>query len=186
MNRSHRWQKGLGAALFAAALSTLAVVPDASADPASPAPADPPAVPADQVGSELAPVSPDVMDAVSTACRQFDAVLDLAASNYEDFAYATAGSGNAVNYQDPNVWQSNVIGRTALREAARTALDAAATPGLPADVAGPMRTWSLHATKLLVIMGLRGGGDSLNSAAADLNTDAHNAQMACALNGSRT
>ncbi len=63
------------------------------------------------------------------ACRQFGSALDLAASNYEDFAYATAGSGNAVNYQDPNVAQSNLLGRTALREAAGTALDAAGDPG---------------------------------------------------------
>ena len=45
--------------------------------------------------------------------------------------------------------QSNLIGRTALREAAGTALEAAGTPGLPGDVADPMRTWSLHATKLV-------------------------------------
>jgi len=34
-------------------------------------------------------------------------------------------------------------------------------------------------------MGLRGGGDSLNSTAKDMNTDANNAQMACAVNGGR-
>ena len=89
-----------------------------------------------------------------------------------------------MNYQDPQIEQSNLLGRTALRVAAGEALDAAGTPGLPGDVADPMRTWSLHATKLVLIMGLRGGGDSLNSAATDLNTDANNVQMACALNGS--
>lgn len=186
MNRSHHWQKILGAALFAA-LPALAGVPVATADPGDPAPVNPvsgdvapPA--ADSAGADL---SPEAHDAVSTACRQFGSALDLAASNYEDFAYATAGNGNTVNYQDPNVWQSNVLGRTALREAAHSALDAAATPGLPGDIADPMRTWSLHATKLVLIMGLRGGGDTLNSAATDLNTDANNVQMACALNGSR-
>ena len=121
--------------------------------------------------------------AVSDACKQFGAALDFAASNYEDFAYNTAGGGNSVNYQDPNVANSNVIGRTALREAAAAAMSAASTPGLPGDVAAPMRSWSLRAAKLLVIMGIRGGGDSLNSTANDMNTDANNAQMACALNG---
>ena len=64
-------------------------------------------------------------------------------------------------------------------------MDAANTPGLPGDVSAPMRSWSLRATKLLLIMGIRGGGDSLNSTASDMNTDAKNAQMACALNGGR-
>ena len=36
---------------------------------------------------------------------------------------------------------------------------------------------------LLLIMGLRGGGESLNSAATNLNTDAHDVQMACAAAG---
>lgn len=187
MNRSHRWSVTLGTAIFAA-LPALAAAPCASADPGEPAPVDPasanaPAPAADPAGADLASAT---HDAVSTACRQFGAALDLAASNYEDFAYATAGSGNAVNYSDPNVWQSNLLGRTALREAAGSALDAAGTPGLPGDVSDPMRTWSLHATKLVLIMGLRGGGDSLNSTATDLNTDANNVQMACALNGSRS
>lgn len=188
MNRSRRWRNAFGATLLAT--MHLALVPVATADPVDATPVDPvsgePAPPAPGPAVPLGePVSPDSMDAVSSACRQFGAALDLAASNYEDFAYATAGSGNAVDYQNPNVWESNVIGRTALREAARTALDAAATPGLPPDVANAMKAWSLRATKLLVIMGLRGGGDSLNSAANDLNTDANDVQMACALNGSR-
>ena len=186
MNRSHRWQKTLGMALFTV-LPVLAAVPIASADPGDPAPVDPvsDSAPPPAAGPAGADLSPETHDAVSTACRQFGAALDLASSNYEDFAYATAGNGNAVNYQDPNVAQSNLLGRTALREAAGTALDAAGTPGLPGEVADPMRTWSLHATKLVLIMGLRGGGDSLNSAATELNTDANNVQMACALNGSR-
>jgi hypothetical protein len=46
-----------------------------------------------------------------------------------------------------------------------------------------MQSWSVRATKLLVIMGLHAGGDSLNATATDLNTDAQNVQMACALNG---
>ena len=122
---------------------------------------------------------------MSEACTRFTAALNLAALNYEEFAYATAGAGNSVDYRDPNVWQSNVIGRTALREAAREALDASRTPGTPPEISGPMRSWSLGATKLLVIMGLRGGGDSLNAAATALNADAQSTQMACALDANR-
>lgn len=122
-------------------------------------------------------------DPVVDACAQFGTALNLAATNYDEFAYATAGSGNEVDYVDENVWRTNLIGRTALREAAKSALSASRTPGLPAEVSDPMLAWSLHATKLLVVMGLRGGGDSLNASATQLNTDAHNAQMACARNG---
>jgi hypothetical protein len=122
-------------------------------------------------------------NSVGEACRQFGAALDLAASNYEDFAYATAGSGDVVDYQDPVVSSSNVLGRTALREAARTALSASRMQGLTPDVSDPMQAWSLHATKLLLIMLLHAGGDSLNSSANQLNADAHAAQMACAADG---
>jgi hypothetical protein len=48
-------------------------------------------------------------------------------------------------------------------------------------VADPMRAWSLQATKLMVIMGMRGGGDSLNAAANQLNADARDTEIACAL-----
>jgi hypothetical protein len=43
-----------------------------------------------------------------------------------------------------------------------------------------MRSWSLSAAKLVLVMGVRGGGDTLNSTATDMNTTAHQAQMACA------
>jgi hypothetical protein len=43
----------------------------------------------------------------------------------------------------------------------------------------------MNAVKLLLIMGVRGGGDALNSAATDLNTDSHNVQIACAAAGTR-
>lgn len=182
-----------GRALAAALLSgsALFAIPTAWADPdaqtVSPAPAPDPA-PANVAAPDPAPLAaPDGPDigAVTDACRQFGAALDYAASNYEDFAYNSAGSGNDVNYQDPNVASSNAIGRTALREAASAGMSAASTPGLPDDISAPMRSWSLHAAKLLVIMGIRGGGDSLNSTANDMNTDAKNAQMACAQNGGR-
>jgi hypothetical protein len=122
---------------------------------------------------------------VADACHQFSAAMNVAAANYEDFAYATAGSGNYVNYGDPYVQDSGVVGRTALREAIAAALSASATPGLPPDVSAPMSSWSMNATRLLAIMAVHGGGDVLNSAANDLNTDSHNAQLACAANGSK-
>lgn len=142
--------------------------------------AEPAVDPGDPIVDPVAPAAMDP-DPVSQACKQFSAALSVAAANYEDFAYATAGNGNLVNYDDPTVSRTNVVGRTALREAAAVALNASRTPGLPPEVSDPMQSWSLHATKLVLIMGLRGGGDSLNNAATQLNTDANNGQMACAL-----
>ena len=185
MISSHACCAALGAVLLVA-LPLSAGVAVASADPTETASADSSKPAGDQPVPDavLALSEPD--DAASGACKRFTAALNLAASNYEEFAYATAGNGNSVNYRDPNVWQSNVIGRTALREAAREALDASRTPGVPPEISDPMRSWSLGATKLLLIMGMRGGGDSLNAAANDLNVDAQNTQMACALIASRT
>lgn len=128
-----------------------------------------------------APVCSAEDNPLTEACSQFNAAVNVAAANYEDFAYATAGTGNYVDYQNPQVWRTNVVGRTALRQAAGAALSASATPGLPPEVSGPMRSWSLRATKLLIVMGLHGGGDTLNSSATGMNTDASAAQMACAL-----
>lgn len=161
--------------------------PSAEPVPAETGPAPGP-VPEPALGPAPGPLSVpgQAGNPVADACSQFDAALNVAAVNYEEFAYATAGNGNFVDYQDPNVEQSNVIGRTALRTAAATALAAAGTPGLPPDVAGPMRSWSLRATKLIVIMGLRGGGDSLNATANQLNVDADQALLACAANGGRS
>jgi hypothetical protein len=130
-------------------------------------------------------ITTDETPAVADACKEFSVAMNYAAQNYEDFAYATAGTGNYVNYGDPEVQSSGIVGRTGLREAIAAALSASMTPGLPSEVAAPMNSWSLHATKLLAIMAVHGGGDALNSAAGDLNTDAHNAQLACAANGSR-
>ncbi len=185
----HRVRTTVGIAVLLVAVS-LAV--PAHADPAEPVvPADPigaapvEAPPTDQPLAAPLPVEPDSGDAVAVACKQFNAAINVAAVNYEDFAYATAGGGNVVNYDDPTVERSNVIGRTALRAAAVTAMDASRTPGLPPEVADPMRSWSLHATKLLLVMGLRGGGDQLNASATQLNTDASDTQMACAMDLTR-
>ena len=163
-------------------LPAVAGLPAAAADPADPA-ATEASAPADAPNADQAVVPAGGGDPVSAACTQFGGALNLAASNYEDFAYATAGNGNSVDYQDPTVWRSNVVGRTALREAAAAALSASHVPGLPPEVSDPMQSWSLHATKLVLVMGLHGGGDSLNSSATQLNSDAHIAQLACARNG---
>jgi hypothetical protein len=161
----------------------MAWAPVCAADPADSA-ADPVPVPAESSSTPTAFTVPIQQDSpVADACKQFNAALNVAAANYEDFAYATAGNGNYVDYQDQNVWRTNVVGRTALRQSAAAALSASATPGLPSEVSNPMRSWSLGATKLLLVMGLHGGGDTLNNSVADLNTDANNAQMACALVG---
>lgn len=165
-------QRVLGTALLTSSVSALIAAPAAWADPADP-------------GVDPGPVTvvSEGGGAVSDACKQFNAALNLAAANYEDFAYATAGNGNVVDYNDPTVDRANVVGRTALREAAAVALSASRTAGLPPEVSDPMQSWSLHATKLVLIMGLRGGGDSLNNAANQLNTDANAAQLACATGG---
>jgi hypothetical protein len=122
-------------------------------------------------------------DPAKTACAQFARALNFASINYEDFAYAIAGNGSYVNYADPNVESNNVAGRTALRVSVATAMDAAATPGLSPDIANPMRSWSLNAAKLLVTMGVRGNGDAIDAAAADVNNDTRNVQFACAAAG---
>ena len=174
-------------AVLAAHLAAWVVAPTVWADPADPMPPTEAAAPADLAAApDAAPelvASQDPGSAVPDACRQFGAALSLAATKYEDFAYAIAGNGNDVNYQDPLVIQANSIGRAALRAAAGNAMDAANTPGLPPQVSDPMQSWSVRATKLLVMMGLHAGGNSLDSTATDLNTDAQNVQMACALNG---
>lgn len=185
MRSSHVYGRALATSLIAFGIG-LAVVPTASADPAdsdqTPAPGPVPGAPAP---NGFTATTADETPAVAEACKEFSAAMNYAAQNYEDFAYATAGSGNAVNYGDPEVQTSNIVGRTALRQAVETSLTASATPGLPPDVSAPMQSWSLNAAKLLLVMGVQGGGDTLNSTANDLNTDAHNAQLACAANGSR-
>ena len=192
MTRSHPTvTRHLVAALLAAAGTitiAMTATPAALADPDPAAPVDdspimPAAAPpvADPVPAE-APADGAATPS-ATACRAFSTALNFAATNYEDFAYDSAGNGNSVDYADPHVHASNVTGRTALRQAAGTAMEAASTPGLQPDISGPMRSWSLRATKLLLVMGLHGGGDRLNNTANDMNTDARNVQMACAQAG---
>jgi len=167
----------------------------ASVDPGEPAPGDSTTTDGGQPASGPLPGPVDSLvlddpavpdgsvvpnDSVAAACKQFAIALNVASSNYEDFAYASAGGGNFVDYQDPNVARTALIARTALRESAAAALSSAQAPGLPQEVSDPMRSWSLRATKLSFILSLRGGGDSMNATVSDMNTDGHDAQMACA------
>jgi hypothetical protein len=113
------------------------------------------------------------------ACGQFAQILDDSSNYYGDFADSFEGS----DYSDPAVASSNVVGRTALRQAATAAMTTAQTPGLDPSIADPMRIWSLGATKLLLEMGLQTSGDSLNSTATEMNAQAVEVQKACAAAG---
>lgn len=123
--------------------------------------------------------SADADPAAVTACAAFAEALDGTSVYYGDFADSLEGSG----YADPAVSDSNVVGRTALRQAAAVAMTAANTAGLQPEIADPMRTWSVDATKLLLKMGLRIPGESLNTTATEMNDDATRAQEACAAAG---
>ena len=122
------------------------------------------------------PTSDNADPAALQACDAFAQVLDTSSSYYGDFADSFEGS----SYSDPAVDTSNVTGRTALRQSAAVAMQAAQTPGLDPSIANPMRIWSLGASKLLVKMGLRIPGDSLNSTANEMNNQAEQVQQACA------
>jgi hypothetical protein len=125
------------------------------------------------------PTSDDATPAALQACGQFAEVLDGSSNYYGDFADSFEGS----SYDDPGVSSSNEVGRTALRQSAAVAMQSAQTPGLDPSIADPMRVWSLGATKLLVKMGLRIPGDSLNSTATEMNNQAEKVQEACASAG---
>jgi hypothetical protein len=128
----------------------------------------------------VAPVqSDDAAAPAVAACSAFGQVLDGASNYYGSFADSFEGS----DYSDPAVQSSNEVGRTALRQAAGTAMDASNVPGLQPEIASPMRSWSLGATALLVKMGLRIPGDSLNNTATSMNNNAEKVQEACAAAG---
>jgi hypothetical protein len=186
MRSSHLFGLTLATSLIALG-SALTVLPAASADPADPADVTQTDAPAPGPGAGLAtrsmPVADDAGVPAQAACKQFGAAMAYAATNYEDFAYATAGNGSYVNYGDPSVTNTNTIGRSALEKAAAVALSASATPGLQPELAGPMQAYSMGVAKLAVIMLAQGNGDALNQAATEVNQDAHNAQMACAQAG---
>jgi len=163
----------LAASFFALGVG-LTVVPTASADDVGTDGSSPGQV-------VVTPVDPsdNVTDAAAQACGTFAQVLDGSSNYYGEFADAIEGS----NYSDPAVDSSNAVGRTALRQGAAVAMQTAGTPGLDPSIADPMRTWSLGATKLLVMMGLRIPGDSLNGTATEMNNQAEKVQMACATAG---
>lgn len=117
------------------------------------------------------------------ACTQFAYALDLASLSYSDFANALAMGEVNPDYADPVVKAGNTSGRTGLRHAVTTALDASRTPDLAPEISAPMRAWSLGATKLLVMMGLRGDVDRFNSTATQLNEHTEAVQSACAAAG---
>ena len=173
MKSSHVCERTLVASAIACCVG-LTVVPTASADDvgtdgSSPGPVViTPAYPSD-----------NVTDAATTACGTFAQVLDDSSNYYGDFADSFEGS----DYSDPAVDSSNSVGRTALRQSAAVAMSAAQTPGLDPAIADPMRVWSLGASKLLVKMGLRISGDSLNSTATEMNNQAEMVQQACAAAG---
>ena len=76
-----------------------------------------------------------------------------------------------------------MTGRTALRQAAAASLTASTTPGLQPDIAIPMQSWSVNATKLMILVGVRAPIDPVNGKATDLNKDAENVELACAAAG---
>lgn len=184
MTTSHTSGRALSALLVVGGIA-FAVAPAALADPdANSVDADVAGPVAELPGVSAIPIDDgDAPQATVEACKAFSVALNYAASNYEDFAYNTAGGGNMVNYADGTVVSANSIGRTALRQAASMSMSAAATPGLPPDISNPMRDWGLRAAKLVLVMGLHGGGNTLNDTATDMNTNAHDVQMACAKAG---
>jgi hypothetical protein len=159
----------------------VATVATASAQPAVDGSAPAPG-PDQQVGQFAAPTSDNADPAAVAACGQFADVLDTTSTYYGDFADALEETAQP-DYSDPTISGTNTIGRTALRQGAGVAMEAANTPGLQPDIADPMRSWSLGATKLLIKMGLRNDGQSLNMTANELNNDAVNVQQACACAG---
>lgn len=184
MTTSHTPRRALTALLIAGGVA-LAMAPAAFADP-DPAGSDDPNSTGTTVelpGTREVPMATGAPDAIVSACKAYSVALNYAASNYEDFAYNSAGNGNSVNYNDDSVMSSNATGRTALRQAASMGLSASQTPDLPPEISDPMRDWSLRAAKLVLVMGLHGGGETLNNTATDMNVSARQVQMACAQAG---
>ncbi len=172
MRASHTCARALAASLIAlgmgSAVPAIAFADDGDgSDPGSP------------VQVAAAPESDDAHPAAVTACGNFAQALDGAQQYYGDFADSFEGS----DYNDPAVQSSNETGRAGIRQAADVATDAANTPGLDPSIADPMRAWSGAATRLLIKMAVHIPGNSLDSSVAEMNTDATNAQQACAAAG---
>lgn len=152
----------------------LAFAPLSAAEPADAAGPGPVAVES-QSSADADPVA-------SAACGQFAEVLDATSYYYGDFAEEIESYSNP-DFDDPAIASSNEVGRTALRQGASVTLSTANTPGLSPDIASPMRSWSWGATKLLVKMAVRTSGDTMNTTATEMNTDAEAVQAACAAAG---
>jgi hypothetical protein len=135
--------------------------------------------PGSPIQEAAAPESDNAQPAAVTACGAFAQALDSAQQYYGDFADSFEGS----DYADPAVQSSNEVGRAGLRQAAQVATDAANTPDLDPSIGDPMRAWSGDATRLLVKMAVHIPGTSLDTSVAEMNTDATNAQHACAAAG---
>jgi hypothetical protein len=170
LTSSDAWKRVSAAAVVSLGMG-FAFIPTAFAD--EDAPQDP------AVAVDAVPMSDSATPAAVQACGNFAQALDGAATYYGEFSDSFEGS----DYNDPAVQSSNEVGRTALRQAAGVAMESANTPGLDPSVGDPMRAWSADATKLLLKMALRIPGDSLNNTATEMNTDATNAQQACAAAG---
>jgi hypothetical protein len=173
LRSSHVCERALAASFFAFCIALTAVstasADDVTGDGSSPGP----------VQVAAGPTSDNADPAAVQACGQFAEVLDGSATYYGDFADSFEGS----SYDDPAVGSSNAVGRTALRQSAAAGMTAAQTAGLDPAIADPMRIWSLGATKLLVEMGLRIPGDTLNGTATEMNNQATKVQEACAAAG---
>ncbi|ORA60281.1 hypothetical protein [Mycobacteroides franklinii] len=184
----------------AAFAAGLAVAPGSYADPNDTGPGVPipPPAPAQVVDQPVAAGQPPASaeapaqplevpagdsDAAVIACSKMSNAMAYAATNYSDFANEMSVAQG--DYSNAIAANTNVVGRTAVREAAEVANDAANTPGLAPELATPMHAWSGDAYKLVVLMGLRIGQDSVNGKAGDLNKDANDVQVACAAAGTR-
>jgi hypothetical protein len=148
-------------------------------------PLPPPTLPDEAIAASTEPAPVDAAPEAVAACTQFGRSLDLAASSYAEFANVLAIGEAIPNYADPILAANNTYGRAGLRQAASTALNASRTPGLSPEIAAPMRSWSMGATKLMLLMGLRADVDRFNTAATELNTHTETAQMACAEAGTQ-
>lgn len=124
----------------------LAVAPSSYADPNDggpgvPAPAPAPAQVVDQpVVATQPPVNAEAgaaplevpagdSDAAVMACSKMSNAMAYAATNYSDFANEMSVAEG--DYNNAIAANTNVVGRTALRQAAEVANDAANTPGWP-------------------------------------------------------
>ena len=120
--------------------------------------------------------SDDATAAAVAACGTFAQALDGASTYYGEFADRSRARTTPTR---PSRAATRSAGPRCGRRAG-VAMDAANTPGLQPEIADPMRAWSVDATKLLVKMGLRIPGDSLNTTATEMNNDATTVQEACA------